>query len=74
MSYDEWTQAIAKTSFGEIIAAAVENNMEANVARFGYNAKKADEEIRKSYPYIGYTYTENSNGIVIKIANWIKND
>ena len=73
MNYDEWTQMIAQTSFEEVIVTAVENDTEANVARFGYNAEQIDKEIRELYPYIGYTYTENSNGIVIKISNWLKN-
>ena len=72
MNYDEWTQAIANISFGELIVAAVESNTEANIARFGYDAEKADVEIRKLYPYIGYTYTMNSGGIVIKVGDWVK--
>jgi len=74
MNYDEWTKMLAQTSFGEVIVAAVENNTEANVARFGYDAGKVDVEIRKLYPYIGYTYAENSNGIVIKVGTWVKSD
>ena len=73
MRYDEWVQMIEQTSLEDLIFDAVENNAEANVARFGYDAEKIDDEIRKLYPYIGYTYTTNSDGIVIKVGGWVMN-
>ena len=74
LHYEQWEQLLAQTTFEDVIARAVENNAEANVARFGYDAKTIEEQIRKLYPYIGYTYAQNSDGIVIKIANWVLNN
>jgi hypothetical protein len=48
------------------------NDTEANVARFGFDEERPETEIRKIYPNIGYTYTTNARGMVIKVGSWKK--
>jgi transglutaminase-like putative cysteine protease len=72
MHFDEWETSIAQTTFEDVITAAVENNTDANVARFGFDKDELAAEIHKLYPNIGCTYTIQSNGVVIKVGEWKK--
>ena len=70
-NFYEWEHYYSELTFEEIIVTAVENYEAANVARFGYDIDELDAEIRKLYPYIGYSYIVNLNDIVISIESWV---
>ena len=72
MHFDEWERKIAEISFEDVLKSAVENDAEANIARFGLDKEKFAAEMKKIYPNIGYSYAINSSGIVVSVGDWDK--
>ena len=68
--FADYETEIAQTSFADVITYAYDNDSEANVARFGYDLTQLTDEIEQLYPYIGYRYTMNAEGIITKVGDW----
>ena len=70
--FADYETKIAQTLFADVITYTYNTDTEANVARFGYDLAQLTAEIEQLYPYIGYRYTINSDGIITKVGDWVK--